>query len=502
MPQPESAPRSSIYRQALRAAAAAVAALALAGIASADGAAVSPADPLAGKWLGTCGTERERVAVGVEIRAAADGTTQLLLTQPVMNYFAVEAPGPVVREENRVKVDALHLDLELRDGRLEGFFPGPKSPARLQRVDALPVDPGPPAVPAGPGPRWQTRLSGQIYASPVVEGGVAYVGTTGGAMNAVDTRDGKILWAVAADGPIFGSVAVAGDALYFAADDGWLRKLARADGREIWRYDLGDARAARVLPHPQVFAWDWQGAAPVVADGVVFVGAGDGGFHAVDAATGERRWRFATGGRIRNGAAIDGARVLVGSADRFLYALDLDSGRELWRFDTGAEVDATPVVHDGRVLIGNRGYGLHAVDAATGSLIWKTFFWGSWVESTPVVVGGTIYLGASDLRRVSAIDPADGRVLWRSDVFGWSWGTPLVAGERIYAGAAGGTPYFLRHVAGFAVLDRASGRMLERWPIPDSPDAHQWGIAGSPALAGDTVVVATIGGSLYGFPAR
>jgi len=459
-------------------------------------------DPLLGRWLGDCGTARERVTVGLAIRLAGDGSTELRLTQPVMNYFGVEVPGPVVREGNRIRAEALHLDLELRDGRLEGHFPGPKSPASLERVEALPADPGPPPVPTGPGPRWQTRLSGQIYASPVVEGGVAYVGTSGGTMNAVDSRDGKILWAVAVDGPIFGAAAVAGDALYFAADDGWLRKLARADGREIWRYDLGDARAARVLPHPQVFAWDWQGAAPVVAEGVVFVGAGDGGFHAVDAATGARRWRFATGGRIRNGATVDGASVLVGSADHLLYALDRASGRELWRFDTGAEVDATPVVHDGRVLIGNRGYGLHAVDAATGSLIWKTFFWGSWVESTPVVVGGTIYIGASDLRRVSAIDPTDGRVLWRSDVFGWSWGTPLVAGERIYAGAAGGTPYFLRHVAGFAVLDRATGRMLERWPIPDSPDAHQWGIAGSPALAGDTVVVATIGGSLYGFPVR
>ena len=356
-------------------------------------------------------------------------------------------------------------------------------------------------MPTGPGPRWQTRLSGQIYASPVVADGVAYVGTTGGVINAIDTRDGRL------PGPCSRPADLrrrrgGGDALYFASDDGHLYRLDRSSGKEVWRHDLGDARAPRVLPHPAVFEWDWQGAAPLVADGTVYVGAGDGGFHAVDAATGERRWRFATGGRIRNGAALDGERVVVGSADHFVYALDRASGREIWKFDTGAEVDATPVVFAGHVLVGNRGSGLHALAAATGELVWKTYFWGSWVESTPVVDDGAIYIGSSDLRRVSAIDPADGRVLWRTDVFGWTWGTPLVIGERIYVGAAGGAPYFIQHVAGFATLERATGRMLERWPIPESPDAHQWGIAGSPALAGDTVVVTTIDGSIYGFALR
>jgi outer membrane protein assembly factor BamB len=127
------------------------------------------------------------------------------------------------------------------------------------------------------------------------------------------------------------------------------------------------------------------------------------------------------------------------------------------------------------------------------------YFWGSWLESTPVVRDGVIYVGASDLRRVSAVNPADGHVLWRTDVYGWTFGTPLVTDDRIYAGAAGGTPYFIRHEAGFNTLDRRTGKLLSRWPLPDT-GGHQWGIAGSPARAGDLVLVATISGSLYAFP--
>jgi hypothetical protein len=97
------------------------------------------------------------------------------------------------------------------------------------------------------------------------------------------------------------------------------------------------------------------------------------------------------------------------------------------------------------------------------------------------------------------VNPADGHVLWRSDVFGWSWGTPLVTDSHIYVGVAGGTPYFVRHQASFSVLERKSGRLLTRWPLADT-GGHQWGIAGSPALAGDSVIVATIAGSLLAFP--
>lgn len=463
--------------------------------------AAAVADPIEGKWLGTMGSPRERVEVGLEFRRDDQGKLTLRLTQPIMNYFDVDAGGELRRDGNKVEYEALALSLTLDGDRLVGTLPGPNSPAELRRVKSLPREQAPPRVPTGPAPRWQTRLGGQVYASPVVADGVAYIGTTGGVVNAIHTRDGSHAWAYGVGAPVHGAVALAADALYLVADDGYLHKLDRASGKSQWRYALGDAATPRVLPHPAVFDWDWQGAQPLVAGDTVYVGAGDGGFHAVDAASGERRWRFDTRGRIRNGAALAGERVVFGSADHFVYALERASGKEAWRFDTGAEVDATPVLHEGRVLVGNRGPGLYSLDAATGAQQWRLYFWGSWVESTPVVHDGVIYIGSSDLRRVSAIDPADGRVAWRSDVYGWTWGTPLVIGERIHVGAAGGTPYVLRHVASYTTLDRRSGRILTRWPLPDT-GGHQWGIAGSPAADGDQVIVATIEGSLYAFPRK
>lgn len=456
-------------------------------------------DRVEGKWLGEAGTPRERIVVGLEFRRDARGQLELRLTQPIANYFDAKVDGAVRRSGDEVAHDAIALALTLRGDELVGFYPGPNSPARLRRTDALPTEAPPPDVPGFPAPRWQARLGAQVYATPVVADGIAFIGGTGGVFNAIRVADGSTAWAFAAGGAILGDALVHGAAVYFVADSGFLFKVDRDTGKEAWRHDLGDAAVPRVLPHPQVFDWDWQSPRPVQADGTIFVGSGNGGFVAVDEATGQRRWRFDTRGRIRTGAAIAGEHVVFGGSDQFVYALRRDTGQEAWRLDTGAPVDATPVVDGGKVLVGNRGVGLLSIDLATGKPDWRSYFWGSWVESTPTVVDGVIYIGSSDLRRVSAIDPVDGRVLWRSDVYGWTWGTPLVTARHLYVGAAGGAPYFVRHAASLNQLDRASGRILARWPLPDS-GGHQWGIAGSPVLAGDLLLVATIEGSLYGVP--
>ncbi len=363
--------------------------------------ATAPApDPIEGLWLGTIGTEREKVEVGLDLRRDAQGAIQLFLTQPVSNYFGVAA-GAVRREGDRILLDDLALSLGLVDGRLEGYYPGPNSPATFHRATRLPAAVPIPDVPAGPPPAWQTRLNGQIFASPAVFDGKVYLGTTGGVFNALDAGSGKILWSFAAGRPVFGTALVTADAVYFASDNGYLFRLRREDGKEVWRYDLGDSRVSRVLGHPEVFDWDWHGPRPALADGVLYAGSGDGALHAVDAAGGTRRWRIEAGGKVRGGAAVAGDRVIFGGADHFLYAVDRATGKELWKRDTGAAIEDPPLVAGNQVFAGNRGGGLYAFSLATGEPRWKTFFWGSWLESAPVLADGILYVGSSDLRRVS-----------------------------------------------------------------------------------------------------
>lgn len=473
--------------------------VAIASVVGPAAAADAAADPFEGRWWGEIGPERDRIQAGLEFYRRDDGKLGVKLTQPILNVFGADLGDSVVRSGDSVTVAPLALELRLQDGELVGHFPGAKSPARLHRIDTLPQDVEPPAVPTGPGPRWTVKLGGQAWATPAFADGVAYAGSTGGVVTAVTAATGEIAWTNAVGHPVYGEAALDRDGVYVVSDGGFVHKLARADGKELWRYDLGDGDVGRVLGHPQVYRWEWQAPRPLLADGVVYVGAADGGFHAIDAASGRRVWRADGDAAIRTGAALAGDVVVFGDHAGDVRALARADGATRWTFATGEPVDAIPLVHDGLVIVGNRGYGLYALALADGVEKWKTYFWGSWVESAAVAVDGVLYIGSSDLRRVSAIDPADGRPLWRSDVFGWTWGTPLVDGERIYAGAAGGSPYSIVHRGSFNVLSRRDGRLLARWPLPETT-GYQWGIAGSPVAAGDLVLVTTIDGALLAFP--
>jgi outer membrane protein assembly factor BamB len=125
------------------------------------------------------------------------------------------------------------------------------------------------------------------------------------------------------------------------------------------------------------------------------------------------------------------------------------------------------------------------------------------VESIPVAGdGGLFYIGASDLRRVSAIDATDGRVAWRSDVYGLAWPRPTLTERFIYQSTIGATPYQMRHLGSLTALDRTTGKIVWRWPMPDWPGAWTTGFGASPVVQNGTLVVGGLDGTLYAFPAE
>ena len=69
----------------------------------------------------------------------------------------------------------------------------------------------------------------------------------------------------------------------------------------------------------------------------------------------ELAWRYVTGGRVVNKAAVDHhGTIYIISDDRTLYALSVQ-GRERWRYPVGRKLSAGPVVtYDGTVLLGTR----------------------------------------------------------------------------------------------------------------------------------------------------
>jgi outer membrane protein assembly factor BamB len=112
---------------------------------------------------------------------------------------------------------------------------------------------------------------------------------------------------------------------------------------------------------------------PAVVDGVIYVGNDDNGLYAIDAASGEQRWRFAAADKIQSSPAVVDGIVYVGSyvgdyqadgtIEGGLYAIDAATGEALWRFENEYSIFSSPAVADGVVYYGSTDGGLYAVAA-------------------------------------------------------------------------------------------------------------------------------------------
>ena len=456
-------------------------------------------DPAVGKWLGTAGGPENQSAFGLEIKSNETGGLQAELYLEVMNFFGQAVPT-FTRTGNTYAQPDVGLELTLDGDRMTGRLGA--GAVELRRTPSIPTEPPfPPDLPAGPGPRWKRPLGAAIYATPAVRDGRAYVGTAGGVFNAIKLATGAFAWTFSAGRPIMGEALTTDDAVYFVCDNGFLFKLNLSDGKEVWRYDLGDAQVPRILPHAYVFDYDHAAPMPVLADGTIYVGSGDGSFHAVNEGTGKRVWRVAVKGKVRTTAFVHGSNVVVGTLEGEMRMLDRGTGKDVWIKDLKGPITSAPVMIGTSLIVGTRGSALMALNPESGERVWAVSFWGSWVESTAVAGDdGLGYIGSSDLRRVTSFDPKDGRIVWRTDVFGAPWGTPLVTEKYVYDGTSAIVPYMTHHAGGVVALDRKTGRVVWRFPLPNPPGTLHYGFAGSPARAGDLFVIGGMDGSLYGFP--
>lgn len=458
-------------------------------------------DSITGKWVGETGFADDRVAIGFEFQATSEGIKAFWYA-PVTNFYALPLDGFLERsEDGSYRHASVAMTLRLEGDSLVGTYYPFNAPITMRRTEVLPSDPPLPDLPAGPGPVWITKLGGSIYAPVAFRDGMAYVGTTAGLLFAVDVADGTPKWAFTAGRPIHGGALATEDAVFFVCDNGFLYRLDRESGEEVWRYDLGDAQTVRVLAHAveESFDLDTTAPTPLLVEGVLFVGAGNGSFHAVDAESGERVWRVDIGGKVRTTALALGRNVVFGGWDGTLQAVDRASGAVAWSREVPGEITSEPALIDGMLILGTRSGLLVALDPETRRPVWRKLFWGSSVESHPVGYDAAIYIGSSNLRRVAAYSPTDGAVLWRTDVYGMAWGRPLVTDDVIIQGAVGFAPHPIRHLGSVVALDRRTGGILWRWPAPPCGGCLTEGFAAGATLAGDRVLVGGLDGSLYAF---
>jgi outer membrane protein assembly factor BamB len=329
-----------------------------------------------------------------------------------------------------------------------------------------------------------------------------YIGGADGRFHAVNSADGTAAWTWAGANAIDGCAALDAAAVYFLDVKFNLVALDRRNGALRWRVPLhNEFSAGGSVPDNPTF--NHRAATPLLIDGVLYVGSSDGGVYALDPATGHKLWRHDAKAPVYSGIGWQAPDTLTfGTMDGSVVLLDRRTRQEALRVKTGGGVVTTPLIVGDRVIAGSRDYQLYAFNLADGSVAWKFSYWFSWIESTPALHDGLLYVGGSDYARVTAIDPATGRARWGAIVHGMDWGTPLVTDRAVFIGTVNqnvpGT--LIDHEAGLVKLDRTTGAVIWRLVLPKAAEGKFAGYAGSLALAGDKVIAAGFDGFLAAYP--
>jgi outer membrane protein assembly factor BamB/HEAT repeat protein len=364
---------------------------------------------------------------------------------------------------------------------------------------------------------WSVELGNEVYGSPVVAGGVVYVGTdnarrinpafqeASGVLMAFRAADGEFLWQDVAPRmerglrdwllPSTTSVPyVEGERLYYVTADCQLRSLDTQgfnDGENDGPYreevftdkGAGDIVWQLDMPALGVFPHEACNSDVLPLGDLLMVGTSNGqneghtrvpsphapSLIAVNKHTGGVVWRaIGAGERVLHGAwsspvaAIVNGRVqvLFGGGDGWLRAYDAAAGHELWRFD-GNPKDARWLPRRG-VL-------------SRSSIIASPVF----ADGRVIVAMGQSpghFNGPSLIHAVNPNGQGDvtesGR-LWMSRSVGRVVGTPIVRDGLLYVGDLGGTVH---------CLDAATGAHLWKHETNDA-------IWGSLLLSGDRLYV-------------
>jgi outer membrane protein assembly factor BamB len=303
--------------------------------------------------------------------------------------------------------------------------------------------------------RWKFHTGGQVISSPAVIARTVFVGSTDGNLYAIDRESGAQKWKFDAKSRVVSSAAVSGGIVYFTAYDGNLYAVDSDSGQLKWKFHTeGERRfAAKHLHGGQPVAevmsdpWDCYLSSPVIWNGGVYFGSGDGNVYALNAATGALKWKFKTGDVVHASPAIADGVLFIGSWDSYFYALDAATGKEKWRFKTGDDPDihnqvgiqSSAAVADGMVYFGCRDSNLYALDAATGTKKWAFPTKGSWVIASPAVKDGKVYFATSDSGLFYDLNAKSGSVNFQLKFQGWpTFSSPAIAGTMLYVGSTSG----------------------------------------------------------------
>jgi outer membrane protein assembly factor BamB len=261
--------------------------------------------------------------------------------------------------------------------------------------------------------RWRTQLSPRSGGKPLLlvaehgpSPGLVLAAEEERKLVALDIRTGEPRWRFTSTRGGGFALRRFGRLLYVVSDDGNFNAVDIDDGALVWRFT---ERTRFVTP------------AALWRDTVLALGGGrevaEGQMYALDALSGEFKWRASLGAGVPMFPIIAGNTALVpirSSQRDELVALDLVSGEVRWRKACeGAESQSALMALDDCIIMNAPGGVMRAFSAEDGEERWTTVLGPTCSDDVPfnlkvVLRGGMLFVPADT---IYVVRPEDGRVI-------------------------------------------------------------------------------------------
>ena len=141
-------------------------------------------------------------------------------------------------------------------------------------------------------------------------------------------------------------------------------------------------------------------------------------------------------------------------------------GHIVWQLKTDAPFESSPAVVGDTVYVSTGDRRVMALDAGSGDVIWETDVGGP-VASSPAVAGGLLYIGLRD-NRVIALSTSTGEQAWEHLTDGYIVASPTVKAGIVYIGSSDERLYALDALTGEDFWSfKAAGRLQASPAVSD-----------------------------------
>ena len=217
-------------------------------------------------------------------------------------------------------------------------------------------------------PVWETRVSSEVRATPVVNDDQVLVRSVDGKLQSLAASDGSQQWVVSRRVPVLSLTGnseplVDAKLVYAGFDDGKLIAFDRRDGKTRWETTIsiasGRTEVERLVDLDGQF---------VMRDGIIYVASFQGRLAAVVAVNGDLLW--ARDFSSFQPMAIDDNAIYLSADNSDLWSIDRRTGSAFWKQDVlhARKITAPSIINDKLVVADLSGY-LHWFDTADGKLV-------------------------------------------------------------------------------------------------------------------------------------